>query len=140
MLNYETRSAGVAVAMSGQASNIPEPVLRFAPSKVKNPAPYTDDPVDSAGQALLGLVQRAAGIADANGQRARGFAAQLRAAEDRIKALEADVRYFQDRATRAEKWLLQISTEIEQRFTATDAGYQAPESPAFVRANTRRGP
>ena len=126
--------------MSSQASDIPEPVLRFAAPKAKNAVPYNDDPVDSAGQALLGLIQRAASIADANSQRARDYAAQLRAAEDRIKAIEADLRYFQDRATRAEKWLLQISTEIEQRFTGTDGVYQAPEPPAFVRPNSRRGP
>jgi hypothetical protein len=37
---------------------------------------------------------------------------------NRIKALEADVRYQVDRADRAEKWLYKISVEIEQRFLA----------------------
>jgi hypothetical protein len=42
--------------------------------------------------------------------------AQQRAAEDRIRELEAHVRHHQDRAERAERWLYQISVEIEQKF------------------------
>jgi hypothetical protein len=41
---------------------------------------------------------------------------QLRAAEDRIKELEADLHHFQERAIRAENWLRRISQEIENRF------------------------
>jgi hypothetical protein len=33
-----------------------------------------------------------------------------------MRELEAKVRHHQDRADRAEKWLYQISVEIEQKF------------------------
>jgi hypothetical protein len=86
----------------------------------RNSAPNSDDTLDSAGQGILILLQRAARIAEENKQRALSVAhelsLQLRTAEDRIKDLEADVRHYRDRADRAEKWLYQIAQEIEQRF------------------------
>ena len=86
----------------------------------RNSAPNSDDTLDSAGQGILILLQRAARIAEENKQRALSVAhelsLQLRSAEDRIKDLEADVRHYRDRADRAEKWLYQIAQEIEQRF------------------------
>ena len=51
---------------------------------------------------------------------AHKLSAQLRAAEDRIRQLEATVRHHVDRADRAEKWLYQISMEIEQKFFGSD--------------------
>jgi hypothetical protein len=47
--------------------------------------------------------------------------AQLRAAERRIKELEAKVRYLEDRADRAERWVYKIWVEIEQKFFGGDA-------------------
>ena len=47
---------------------------------------------------------------------ANKLSGQVRAAEGRIRELEAKVRHHQDRADRAEKWLYQISVEIEQNF------------------------
>ena len=41
---------------------------------------------------------------------------QLRAAEDRIAELEAEVASYQERAERAEQWLHRVYTEIEDRF------------------------
>jgi chromosome segregation ATPase len=90
--------------------------------------------VDRAGNAILGLVSRAADAAAADLKEARDVAEQLadqlraaneqlqaahdqlRAAHDQINNLKADVRHCQDRTNRAEKWLQQISSEIEQRF------------------------
>jgi DNA repair exonuclease SbcCD ATPase subunit len=91
----------------------------------------SDDVLDRAGNAILGLVTRAAGTAQADLQEAREAAEkladqlraardQLRAAHDQINALKADVRDHQDRADRAEKWLHQISSEIEQKFLGAD--------------------
>jgi hypothetical protein len=84
----------------------------------------TDDPVDKAGQAVLGLLHQAASTAEATKQQAieiaQKLATQLRAAQDRIRELETKVRYHADRNDRAEKWLYQISTEIEQRFFGQD--------------------
>jgi hypothetical protein len=47
--------------------------------------------------------------------------AQLRAAEQRIKELEAKVRLLEDRADRAERWVYKIWVEIEQKFFGGDA-------------------
>jgi chromosome segregation ATPase len=89
------------------------------------------DVLDRAGNAILGLVARAAGTAQADLQEAREAAErlvlqlqasrdQLRAADDQINALKADVTRYRQRADRAEKWLHQISSEIEQKFLGTD--------------------
>ena len=98
----------------------------------RDAAPPLDDPLDSAGYSVLALLQRAASMAEENSQHALGVAhklsLQLRSAEDRIKDLEADVRHYQERADRAEKWLHKISLEIEERFfSSTDN--RAPQAP-----------
>jgi hypothetical protein len=46
---------------------------------------------------------------------------QLRAAEQRIRELEAKVRQLEDRADRAERWVYKIWVEIEQKFFGGDA-------------------
>ena len=75
--------------------------------------------LDSAGQAILKLLHKAAGAAEANSRQAldtaQKLSSQLRAAEDRIAALEAELQLYRDRADRAEEWLSKISTEIENR-------------------------
>jgi DNA repair exonuclease SbcCD ATPase subunit len=87
--------------------------------------------VDRAGNAILGLVSRAADAAAADLQEAREVAEkladqlraahdQLRSAYDQINALKADVRHYQDRTNRAEKWLQQISSEIEHKFLGAE--------------------
>jgi hypothetical protein len=99
--------------MSDRASDRSETVIPF---------PNGSDPLDNAGQAALSLLRRAADTAEDNNQYALGvahkLALQVRTAEDRIKELEADIRHYKGRADRAEKWLHQISQEIEQRFFA----------------------
>ena len=76
--------------------------------------------LDSAGQAILKLLHKAAGAAEADSRQAletaQKLSSQLRAAEDRIAALEAELQLHRDRADRAEEWLSKISTEIEHRF------------------------
>ena len=49
------------------------------------------------------------------------LSAPLRAAEQRIKELEAKVRQLEDRADRAERWVYKIWVEIEQKFFGGDA-------------------
>jgi hypothetical protein len=89
------------------------------------------DALDRAGNAILGLVTRAAGTAAADLQEAREAAErlvlqlqasrdQVRAAQDEINALKTEVKVYRDRASRAEKWLQQISSEIEQKFLSAD--------------------
>ena len=41
---------------------------------------------------------------------------QLRAAEDRITELEAEVDLYREKSDRAEQWLHKVYTEIEERF------------------------
>ena len=78
------------------------------------------DQLDKAGQSILHLLHRAAGVAEENSRHALDTAQklshQLRAAEDRIAELEAEVAAYQDRAERAEQWLHKVYTEIEDRF------------------------
>jgi hypothetical protein len=101
-----------------------ESVIPFTPA-ARSTAPDGIDQVDKAGQTILGLLHKAAGVAEANSQHALDMAQklshQLRAAEDRIAELEAEVGMYQDKADRAEQWLHKVYTEIEDRFLR-DAG------------------
>jgi hypothetical protein len=99
-----------------------ESVIPFVP---KDAAPPDNaDQLDKAGQTILKLLHKAAGVAEANSQHALEMAQklshQLRAAEDRIAELEAEVRIYQDKADRAEQWLHKVYTEIEDRFLRRD--------------------
>ena len=104
--------------------------------------------VDRAGNAILGLVSRAADAAAADLQEAREVAEkladQLRAAHDQLRAahneindLRADVSHYQDRVNRAEKWLQHISSEIEQKFF--DATGRQPLVRAQIEMKARNG-
>jgi hypothetical protein len=101
---------------------MPQAVVPFAPKS--NSKAEANDQLDRAGQAILGALHRAAGAAEANYQQAveltHKLSAQLRTAEERISQLEATVRHHEDRADRAEKWLYQISMEIEQKFFGSE--------------------
>jgi hypothetical protein len=72
---------------------------------------------------ILDMIRQAAGDSQASYQQAvetsRKLSAQLRGAEDRI-VLEAKLRYQDDRADRAERWLHHVSVEIEEKFFGRD--------------------
>jgi hypothetical protein len=110
-------SLGVS-AMSDRGSGAGQTVVPLGTQS--NARSQAGDPLDAAGKAILGSLHRAASAAEANYQQALEMtdklSAGLRAAEDRIRELEAKVRHHQDRADRAEKWLYQVSVEIEQKF------------------------
>jgi DNA repair exonuclease SbcCD ATPase subunit len=117
--------------MTDQVTDTPAAVP-YAPKEKR--AGSEAEILDRAGNAILGLVGRAADAAAADLREAREVAEkladqlraahdqlrvahdQLRAAHDQVNAFKADVRHYQDRANRAEKWLQQISSEIEQKF------------------------
>jgi DNA repair ATPase RecN len=121
--------------MTDQVTGTPA-VIAYAPKEKSTDSEA--EIVDRAGNAILGLVSRAADAAAADLQEAREVAEkladqlraaheqlqvahdQLRAANGQINDLKADVRHYQDRADRAEKWLHQISSEIEQKFLGAD--------------------
>ena len=100
-------------------------VSQYAPAPREKRAGVSD-PLDQAGQTVLGMLQQAAVVAKENCQQALDVAQkislQLRAAEDRIKDLEADIQHYKERAARAEQWLLCISRDIEQKFLDPNAG------------------
>ena len=96
--------------------------------------------VDRAAQTILGTINRAATTVQASYRQGleinSKLATQLRAAEQRISELEVKARYHEDRADRAEKWLYQISVEIEQKFFGRDEDNAQP--PPVV-SRTQRG-
>jgi DNA repair ATPase RecN len=75
--------------------------------------------LDSAGEAILKMLHKAAGVAEANSRRAletaQKLSSQLRAAEGRIAELEAEAQHYREKSERAEQWLRKISNEIEDR-------------------------
>src|SRR3984957_8527213 len=98
-------------------------VVPFAP---KNAASNDADQLDRAGQTILQLLHKAAGVAEENSRHALDMAQklshQLRAAEDRVAELEAEVQLYRDKADRAEQWLHKVYTEIEDRFLPQENG------------------
>jgi hypothetical protein len=79
--------------------------------------------LDEVGQRLVALLREAANVSAENVERAMTMAhkasMELRAAEDRITQLEAEVERLRDRATRAEGWLEVIKQEIEGKLIAS---------------------
>jgi hypothetical protein len=118
-----------------------ESVIPFTPKDVASPD--NADQLDKAGQTILKLLHKAAGVAEANSQHALQMAQklshQLRSAEDRIAELEAEVGTHRERADRAEQWLHKVYTEIEDRFLRQDDSRQSvtgsPQRPAGRRTS-----
>ena len=104
--------------MNNRGAVMAEAIVPFAPKS--NAKAETGDPLDRAGQTILSALDRAAGAAEEKYRQAvettHKVSAQLRAAEDQIRELEGKARYQENRADRAEKWLYQISVEVEQKF------------------------
>ena len=127
--------------MSDRGSGPAEAVIPLAPKLNARSDP--NDPLDKAGHLILDMVGQAASIAEANYQQAvevsRNLSVQLRGAEDRIRELEAKVRHHQDRADRAEKWLYQVSIEVEQKFfpSGSWSSLQPPPQQALSRNQGR---
>jgi uncharacterized protein YlxW (UPF0749 family) len=96
-----------------------ESVVKLA-SASRKAAPTGVDQLDSAGQTILQLLNKAANVAEQNSKHAidiaQKFAHELRAAQQRISDLEAEVVAYQNQAERAEQWLHKVYTEIEDRF------------------------
>jgi hypothetical protein len=120
-----------------------EGVIPFAPV-AKDAVSDSADPVDATGQSILGLLNRAADMAEQNSRHALDVAhrlsIQLEEAEGRIHELESHLRYHQARADRAEKWLYQISVEIEDKFFNTKEAppSQVPSPQSILQTRGRR--
>jgi DNA anti-recombination protein RmuC len=95
-----------------------ESAISFTPT-TKSAASNDGDQLEAAGQAILKLLRKGASAAEENSrhalEREQELSHQLRAATDRIVALEADVQLYREKAEHAEQWLHKISTEIEER-------------------------
>src|SRR5262245_16924415 len=106
--------------MDKRSTDTPEPTPKFAP-KARD-----DDPTDQSGRAVVAMLQQAATLSNENCDRAMNLAhklsVQLRAAEDRINQLQAEVEHFQHRAAHAENWLRVIEKEIEKKLIAPRSG------------------
>jgi ABC-type transporter Mla subunit MlaD len=120
----------------GDDNNEPD-VIPFARAAKGAPSVEADQ-LDKAGQTILQLLHRAAGVAEENSRRAldtaQKLSQQLRAAEDRIAELEAEVTAYSDRAERAEQWLHRVYTEIEDRFLRQEDGRRSMQRSAGRRA------
>ena len=96
-----------------------ETIVAFSPG-AKDATPGGVDQLDKAGQTILKLLHKVAGVAEENSRYALDMAQklshQLRAAEDRIADLETELTAYQERADRAEQWLHRVYTEIEDQF------------------------
>ena len=100
-----------------------ETVIPFAPAPTST-ASGNADKLDRAGQTILQLLNKAAGVAEENGRNAieiaQGLSHKLQEAEGRIAELEAQAAAYQEQAERAEQWLHRVYTEIEDRFLRQD--------------------
>ena len=94
--------------------------------------------MERSGLAIVALLQEAANVAKETCERAVATADQLalklRAAEEQIKELQLDARHYQVRATQAEKWLLRVHSEIEERFFGPEVAPRSPQT-----ASSQRG-
>src|SRR6201985_3203334 len=111
--------------MHGQigGDNSVSDVVPFARA-AKGAASGDADQLDKAGQTILHLLHKAAGVAEENSRHAldtaQKLSEQLRDAEDRIAELEAAITAPGGGADRAEQWLHRVYTEIEERFLRQD--------------------
>jgi ABC-type transporter Mla subunit MlaD len=116
--------------MHGQIGGHDTDVLPFARA-AKGSTSHGADQLDKAGQTILQLLHRAAGVAEENSRHAldtaQKLSQQLGAAEDRIAELEAEVTAYRDRADRAEQWLHRVYTEIEDRFLRLNDGRRSTQ-------------
>ena len=82
--------------------------------------------LERAGKAILVLIDRVAQTTEARvaetTKTAQKVTEQLRAAEDRIRQLETELRHYQQRAARAEEWLMRVRNEIQNNFFSQNAG------------------
>ena len=118
-----------SVAMSEHGADTPEQVLKFVPKE--RPGSYGLQ-VEEAGEAIIAKIQKAADLSNENCDRAmklaHKLAMQLRAAEERINQLEAEVELFRDRAARAERWLQTIQKEIEEKLIVPRSASSAEQT------------
>jgi cell fate (sporulation/competence/biofilm development) regulator YmcA (YheA/YmcA/DUF963 family) len=97
--------------------------------------------LDTASRVILKLLQKAAGAAEVNSRRALQRAEhELHAAQNRIAELEALVQHYREKSERAEDWLNQILTEIEDRLINAPKAKRLQISSTMISGNRRSSP
>jgi hypothetical protein len=118
-LDGDSRRGPKSTAMNQRSIDVAERVLEFAPKKKGQ---LEGDPLEQSGLAIVAMLQEAADLSNDTCEHAEALADELsrdlRAAEDRINLLEAEIEYFHDRAARAESWLQLIRKEIDEKLIA----------------------
>jgi hypothetical protein len=100
-----------------------------APEQVPKYASRRERPIydlmDQYATAIVAMVQEAAELSNDTWARtaitANELSCQLRATEDRINQLQAEIEQFRNRAVRAEAWLQRFQSEIKQKLTGPRA-------------------
>jgi hypothetical protein len=104
-----------------------ETIIPFAPAATSGNA----DQLDRAGQTILQLLNKAAGVAEENSRNAIEMAQRLshklQEAEGRIAELEAQAVAYQEQAERAEQWLHRVYAEIQDRFLRQNQNARRPQ-------------
>src|ERR1700728_1404035 len=122
-LRLATKRYDTAWPVRGRAPTMSPEVIPFAKT-VEGGRRDNSNQLDEAGEAILQLLGKAADITEQSSQQAfetaRRLSQQLRAAEDRIAHVQADVDTYRQKAERAEQWLHTVYTEIEDRFLKQD--------------------
>jgi chromosome segregation ATPase len=81
--------------------------------------PASTDQVNSAGEAIVNLLHKAADAGEAKTRQTVEAAQELSnrfvAARERVTELESNLESLRDKVDRAEQWLTKISAEIEER-------------------------
>jgi chromosome segregation ATPase len=115
--------------MNERTGDIPEQVRKFAPKQKPRNA---DDPTDMAGHALVAMLQQAADLSNDNCNQALkvvdNLYDELRASEDRVRQLEAEIEFHRDRAERCENWLRRIQKEVEESLIARRGKQPPPQT------------
>jgi hypothetical protein len=125
-LGYEEPSTPVTVHGSRQPHIPPRQRSIDGSGQTLDDAPEqklsVDDGIDQFGNIIVAMLQKAAELSIDNFARSRtitnDLSCRLRATENRINALETEIKYFRDRAFRAEALLQRIQREIEQKLIA----------------------
>jgi cell fate (sporulation/competence/biofilm development) regulator YmcA (YheA/YmcA/DUF963 family) len=82
----------------------------------ENPASMDGGKLDTADHQIVKLLQKAVDATETNSRQAlERSERELHAAQTRIAELEALVQHYREKSVRAEVWLNEILTEIEDR-------------------------
>lgn len=92
-------------------------------------------PAERSGPAIISLLQQSADVARRNEERAKAMAQrlseELKALEQRNQMLEARVRDLNERAARAEQWLLHIYDEIHAQLVEQSPPISVDRGPDY---------